>query len=311
MKKKSAQPKFEPEYLDSYWNFVNERHSIWYRRFIKEQDPPWTKDPILRDKFFTNMYRILDPGTQFAMKEIVKKQAPVPDKIFNLLIYRLMASNEGSFSALGFQALKSWSRENFEKRLKDYRERGNKPFGSAYMVNAYHMIGHSKDKIENVGAIFEILHNARKDWWNEISKALSPSYVYDVLISYPGIGNFLAYQVFVDATYPVLKGKPLLPFDQNAWAAAGPGAKVGLSFLLGKKPKNELPYMRWLQSHQNREFSRIGVSFPYLKDKSEKKIPLSLADIQNTLCEFGKYCRIKEGWTGKGAARGRKFVPSS
>src|ERR1051325_3471911 len=60
---------FEPVMLDLFYQLVTERQLIWVRR----QDgspPPWTNDPILRTEFITNMYRELDPGTQYLREKI-------------------------------------------------------------------------------------------------------------------------------------------------------------------------------------------------------------------------------------------------
>lgn len=277
------------------------------------QRPPWTEDPILRTQHFTNMYRILDPGTVFIVNALLEEESiPSIDKGFGVLIYRLMASNENSFQFLldqfSDQIFTNWNRQGFEFGLKSYREQGNKPFGGAYMVNAYHMIGHSKDKIENVGAIFDPL---AKDWqylWdNQLTFYEDMESSHDLLTQIPGIGNFIAYQSLVDLSYPVDKeAKGILGFDPNQWASAGPGAKRGLKILLEPgSTLSELSAMTILRESQEDEFKRLDLSFPWLKRGAKREL-LSLPDIQNTQCEFFKYWRSLQG--GK---RGRVFDEST
>ena len=107
--------------------------------------------------------------------------------------------------------------------------------------------------------------------------------------------------------YPlkVYDNKSLLPYSHDDWAVAGPGAKRGIS-IISKEGKGleDVDIMNWLRSNQHGEFRRLGLDFKYLTDEHGKQIDLSLANIQNCLCEFHKYIKIKEG---KGRGR-RKFT---
>jgi len=143
--------------------------------------------------------------------------------------------------------------------------------------------------------------------------------VYDAILDLPGFGNFLAYQVLVDCTYPlstddeasataddVSTGREsLLPFSPNAWAVAGPGAKRGLALLSGDAgERDDLAVMRWLWRNQAREFERLGLAFDWLRDEAGERVALSLADVQNCCCEFHKYEKVKRG-TGRARRRFR------
>jgi hypothetical protein len=114
--------------------------------------------------------------------------------------------------------------------------------------------------------------------------------------------------VLVDLLYPLTcyDGAPLLPFSHDDWSSAGPGAQRGVKMLLN--PDENLPplaVMRWLRAHQHEEFARLDLDFPYLIDeRSQQPRDISLANIQNCLCEFHKYIKIGNG-TGKGR---RKFA---
>jgi hypothetical protein len=134
--------------------------------------------------------------------------------------------------------------------------------------------------------------------------------VYEVLASAHGFGNFLAYQVLVDLLYPLdaFGGKPLLLYSHDDWSAAGPGAQRGIGMLLAPGVKVEhLAVMRWLREHQRAEFARLGLRFPFLTERDGRERELSLANIQNCLCEFHKFIKISEG-TGRGR---RKFAPAN
>ncbi|MFH1650447.1 MAG: nucleotide kinase domain-containing protein [Candidatus Woesearchaeota archaeon] len=286
------------ESLDLFWRFIAERQAIWHLRFILKQKWPWTEDAVLRDNRFTNIYRELDPGTQYALNDILETDFPAKYKTFNIMLYRLIGKKE-THKSLGFQRLESFSSSALSSGLKRVRESGEKPFTAAYLVAGYAQYG-GKDKCENVANLFKIIHDDFDSIWKKLSSAQSMQEAYKIILNVPGFGNFLSFQVLVDLTYPLncLNDKPLLNLDQNEWAAAGPGAKRGILLLdENAKISDELRIMKWLQKNQKNEFSRLGIDFKYWTQNG-KPIPISLPNIQNCLCEFHKYVKIKNN-TGR------------
>ncbi|MBI2670642.1 hypothetical protein HYX18_01520 [Candidatus Woesearchaeota archaeon] len=294
---------FIKEKLDLFWWFVNERQSIWNKRFIEKLPYPWTSDKVLKEEHFTNVYRELDPGTLYVVKSILELNKPKPDKIFNNMIYRLIGREE-TFDFIGFQDLVSFNPKIFQSKLKDFRSSGKNVFTGAYLVSGYSNMG-SKDKIENITKLFIKIHNNFDLFYNNIENSKTSEQVYTVIKSQDGFGNFLAYQVLVDLLYPLkcYQNKPLLPYSHNDWAIAGPGARKGIKLIIDGAVKiSDLDVMKWLRSNQKNEFKRLDLKFPYLI-KNKEKMEISLANIQNCLCEFYKYVKIKEGF-GRGR---RKF----
>lgn len=298
---------FRQDRLDLFWWFVCERQSIWNKRFVLRSPPPWTSDRILRSTRFTNVYRELDPGTRYALDEILEKDVPRPDKVFNVMLYRLIGRSE-THAWIGFQRLDEFDATDLECRLKHLRDAMHKPvFTGAYLVSGYSGMG-SKDKVENVCRLFEHLCDEFDWFYGRLMSAKQASEAYHAIRSMAGFGNFLAYQVLVDLLYPirVYDNTPLLHLSSEHWAAAGPGAKKGIQMLFhGSERVAPLRIMLWLRDHQASEFARLGLDFPYLKDDQAQSIPLSLPNIQNCLCEFHKYIKIHEG-TGRGR---RQFRP--
>lgn len=298
---------FRNDRLNLFWWFICERQNIWYRRFVQKLPPPWTKDPVMQNERFTNVYRELDPGTQYVIREILEIDAPRPDKIFNTMLYRLIGRSE-THAAIGFQQLATFNPAHLGKLLKERSLQGKPLFTAAYMVSAYSNMG-SKSKIENIVQLFTLLHQDFHTFYKRIETCTSAAEIYEVLRSAHGFGNFLSYQVLVDLLYPleVYGNVPLLLYSHDDWASAGPGAQRGISMLLKEVKKMEyLDVMRWLRENQILEFNRLDLNFPYLIDRNGKAVAISLANIQNCLCEFHKYVKISEG-TGRGR---RKFTPS-
>lgn len=293
--------------LDLFWKFITERQQIWFRRVVENEPLPWTDDEILNNYRFTNVYRQLDPGTQYVIQDILETESSRRNKIFNVMMYRLIGRLE-THKFLGFQQLESFEPSEFEERLKRRRDvNGEKIFTGAYMVAGYSRMG-SSDKVENVAALFGEIAS-HEEYFQQLVLADSAKEAYDLIRKQPGFGNFLSYQVLVDLLYPVeyYDGDSILPFSANDWSSPGPGAQKGLNRLVDSFDKvTQLEVMRWLQEHQQEEFSRLNLDFPYLLDKDGEKMALSLADIQNCLCEFYKYHKILNS---EGRAR-RRFRDS-
>ena len=175
------------------------------------------------------------------------------------------------------------------------------------MVSAYASMG-SHDKIENITRLFARLQRRFGDFFARIERSQTSAQVYETLGSADGFGNFLAYQTLVDLLYPlkVYGGKPLLPYSHDDWASAGPGAQRGIAMLLADGIRaDHLTVMRWLRWNQQTEFERLGLDFHYLADAQGTPQPISLANIQNCLCEYHKYVKI-----GAGTGRGRRKFSS-
>lgn len=292
--------------LDLFWWLVCERQRVWQRRVVEGRPPPWSDDLTLQRERFTNVYRILDPGTQYAIERILEVPAPKPDRIFNVLLYRLIGRAE-THAALGFQRLDCFDPDHLRRTLRGIRAAGRPPFTAAYTVSGYASMGGS-DKIENVARLFNQLHSGFDALYSRVERSVSAEEAHRVLRSAFGFGDFLAYQVLVDLLYPlrIEGGRPLLPFRHDDWARAGPGARRGISLLRGPGcGLDDLAVMHRLREWQRVDLARPGSDFPWLLNGRGRPIPLSLADIQNCLCEFHKYVKIRDG-SGRGR---RKFVP--
>lgn len=309
LNKKITTKDFNSKYLDLFWQFITLRQTVWYKRFVLKSSQPWTKDIILQKERFTNIYRELDPGTAYAKHMILETSNSKADKIFNIMLYRLIGRST-THEQIGFQHLLTFNPEKLEKQLKYIRDGLNMPpFTAAYMVSGYSMMG-SHDKIENIVKIFTEIQKDFDTINEKIDKCKSSQEAYNVIQRIQGFGTFLAYQVLVDLLYPLAinNGKPLLPYSNNDFSSAGPGAKRGINILLKEKgSRDNLSVMKWLQSNQEEEFQRLNLKFPYLKNSKGEDIEISLSNIQNCLCEFHKYVKIREH-TGKGR---RKFHPTT
>lgn len=265
---------------------VSERQTIYHKRHALGQPYPWTSDRILDENRFTNIYRETDPGTQYAIANILETDQRPLDKAFNIMIYRLIGRKE-THQTLGFMRLMEFDQLNFRGGL---RAIAPPIFTSAYTVCPWRVI--SPCKIENVAELVSRLVRDLPSLWGSVQNSQSMQSAYTALHSCQGYGDFLAYQCLVDFTYPV-KGGALVPLNPDEWAAAGPGAKKGIEAIAGYPVTNrdkQLQVMQWLHRHQEREFARLGLDFPRWRN-----LPISLPNIQNSLCSFQKYVKLQGG----------------
>ena len=300
---------FRADRLDRFVRFVAERQRAWYRRVVLGEAPPWSADEVLRTRRFTNVYRVLDPGTQYAIQAILDRDEPAPDRAFNAMLYRLVGRAE-THAHVGFQRLGDFEVDGFEAALKERRDGGGDEAGGPVFTGAYLVAGYSgyggSDKVENVARLFGEVRDRFPGFWDQVEDASGPAAVYSAIRELPGFGNFLAYQVVVDLLYP------LPPYPPAEWAAAGPGARRGLAMLSAEDADHrsrdgvtELDAMRWLWRNQEREFDRLDEGFVWLRDADGKRVELSLADVQNCCCEFYKWQTVT---AGEGRTR-RRFRP--
>ena len=107
---------------------------------------------------------------------------------------------------------------------------------------------------------------------------------FDLLRSYPSIGDFLAYQFVTDLNYSVITN-----FSEMEFVVPGPGALDGIRKCfsdLGGLTEADL--IRLVTERQEGEFQRLGLRFRDLWGRR-----LQLIDCQNLFCEVSKYARVK------------------
>ena len=107
---------------------------------------------------------------------------------------------------------------------------------------------------------------------------------FDIIKSYPLIGNFMAYQLVTDINY-----SEVVDWKEDEFTVAGPGSLRGIKkcFIDTGDISNE-DIIRYMYEHQDEEFKRLNLDFKKIGDR-----PLQLIDCQNIFCELDKYCREK------------------
>lgn len=276
------------KHLDKFAAFVIERHNIWRRR-ASGQKGPWTRDEILLKYRFCNVYRELDRTTKWITDNWRTPHENDPHLWFAMVVARLVNHPE-TLAQISLPG--RWNKAQFLKIMLGRKERGEKVFGSAYIVSTNGVERNKADYLAD-----EVLD----PMWEQREK-LKPKQgdrlqdFFSRLMTFQGMGSFMAAQVVADIkyVYPLSEAR-----DWWTFASSGPGSRRGMSYLLGYDPRTQWKEHEWKEALM--ELSMI--MNPIVE---AAKLPrLHNQDLQNCLCEFSKYRRTQLG-TGRPK---QKFVP--
>jgi hypothetical protein len=283
--------------LRTFWYWVSERQMIYHRRFELHEMPPWTDDRILRSYHFCNVYRELDRGTLFLTQQVLPHVKTPQEALWQILIYRyfnniatyqFLADRFGDNHIIG----DVWDHTEVAKALTTWERQENTVFTNAFTVTGIRFGGYP-DKIRNVCFLMEHLQKQLQETYERIEKADTFRQLYYVFRGLDGYGAFLAFQVAVDYAYYDTT------FDRDSFAEPGPGCRNGLRWIYpnirGMQSFEKMIYE--LTASQEEAFNHFELPFPRWQDKR-----IVASDIENCLCEFSKYIRLKTGHRLDGSA---------
>ena len=272
------------EVYDLYWYFAYERQNIFWKK-LNNEPAPWTEDPILQTYKFCNSYRVNDRVSQYLLKNVIynHKTYKSEDMIFRILLFKLF-NKESTWELLlhhfGDITLSNFNRKEYSKVLEDAIGSGMKIYNDAYISCATKAFGYDR-KHDNHLALLEKIFLIDKAHL-KIMDAKTMKDGFDILRSYPLIGNFMAYQLVTDINY-----SDVVDWSEDEFTVAGPGSLRGIKkcFIDRGNMSNE-DIIRYMYEHQDEEFKRLHLDFKRIANR-----PLQLIDCQNIFCELDKYCR--------------------
>lgn len=289
---KSANPKFHPEHLKMFREFVIDRYRIHVLKDVEGQPAPWTDNPILREFKFTNVRREHDKTTKHLLALLeANKDAPYNDKLMNIIMYRLFNKME-TIDLIGWVRWSRFDEGTIRAKLQ------SAPEGFVYFTNAFYTTGmrqgmnrqYPEEEFKPIN-VPKVLNRDKIKLVKAIKAARTPMGVMDALKQIDGVGDFLGYQMFVDFTY-----LPEFPWSENEFVVSGPGCERGLSELFIDRDGltfDELLF--WLRDNcpfTQEELDELMVDLPEYDRK------MNIMSLENCMCELSKYIRAKEG-TGR------------
>lgn len=274
------------EIYDMYWYFAYERQEIFVKK-LKGEKQPWTKDSILQEYKFCNAYRVNDRVSQYLLRNVIYNGVSYSDAdmLFRIILFKLF-NKESTWELLekniGDITLEKFDINKFSNILSDAIKNGISIYNDAYISCANKAFGMERKHDNHLALIRKMFLDDHIDEKIKIAKSMEEAF--NIIKSYPLIGNFLAYQLVTDINYSEVTN-----FREDEFCVVGPGSLRGIKkcfISLGNNTNEDI--IRYMCEHQEEEFKRLGLDFKYIGKRK-----LQLIDCQNIFCELDKYCREK------------------
>lgn len=271
---------------DTYWRFAAERQRVFMQR-VAGRPAPWTTDPVISVHKFTNAYRASDRVSQYLIRNVIYRDDlpnSAEEVLFRTLLFKLFNKIE-TWEVLertfGAVTLADYNFTRYDRVLTATKSAGERIYSAAYIMppggSAY---GHEMKHQNHLCLLEQMLSDGLATKLGNLRKMQAG---FELLKSYPTIGDFLAYQFIIDINYT-----ELTDFPEKEFVVPGPGAKDGLRKCFSDNAGlGEPELIRLMADQQEREFERLGLKFDSLWGR-----PLQLIDCQNLFCEVDKYARV-------------------
>ena len=269
---------------ETYWKFAAERQEVFFRK-LEGCLPPWTDDPVIARHKFTNAYRAADRVSQFLIRYVIYEGGQsAPEVFFRTILFKLFNKIETwelLKSKLGEIAWEGYSFDQFDGVLTSALASKTRIYSAAYIMPSGSSTFGYREKHRNHLKLLERMMEDEVPY--RIAAAPTMRQAFEILRSYPTIGDFLAYQFVTDLNY-----SEICHFSEMEFVVPGPGARDGIHKCfsdLGGLSESDI--IRLVTDRQENEFERLGLEFRSLWGKR-----LQLIDCQNLFCEVSKYARV-------------------
>lgn len=264
-----------------YRDFVFHRHRVWEARQAGEPQP-WAPQGhyLLNTKKFTNVFRALDPGSQYVIQMLQEPGLEPRDALARAILYRFTnrpQTWDHLKSVYGRWPLADDMDDDLVQALHETPD--GQIFSGAYIIMP--TPGREGDKAQGAVRLARRLtvRGGPENVVDQVVGAGTPAAAYEALRSHFGMGDFMSMQILTDWGYYWPE------YDENEFVVAGPGSRRGVAELFPAKVDTE-EVLRWVRDQWWQDLASPAIPLPNGLYRA-----LSLMDVQNTFCEFSKYLR--------------------
>ena len=272
----------ELTHAHDFLNYSIERYKIFLRR--KEgMNSPWTRDLVLREFSFCNIFRE-DDRTTIWFRDNIRDPLNRDTRVFIATVAFRWFNRITTGEIIKDILLEyGWNRAAVERRLE----------GVAPVVTGAYIIKtpNGRTKLQGVCDCIDGVQDGTADIITRCrSGAVTLEGLWERLCEFPYLGPFMAYEIVTDLAHTWMGWDAT---DHFTWASPGPGAARGISRVVcgetdtfsynSKADRKKIIYlMRRLLSFMTQQWP--------------KQYPCwGMREVEHTLCEFDKYKRGQEG----------------
>ncbi|WP_405940591.1 nucleotide kinase domain-containing protein [Streptomyces sp. NBC_00207] len=268
--------------FDTYWRFAAARQQVYLSR-LGEAPKPAVPDPVLAQHRFTNCFRAADRVSQYLIGHVsYRGDQEWQEVFFRTLLFKFFNKIQTwqlLEEHLGEVAWHRYDYRSLDRVLSRAFTAGERLYSAAY-ITPPPQLGEQRKHRNHLRLVELMMGQGAPE---RVRKAASMREAYQVLLSFPALGPFLAYQYLIDLNYAAG-----LSFSEMDFVVPGPGARDGIRKCFGAAAGGiEAEAIRYMSDTQQEHFARLGLTFTGLRGR-----PLQLIDCQNLFCEVDKYARV-------------------
>lgn len=268
--------------FDTYWRFATARQRVYLAR-LGEASLPADQDPVLAQYRFTNCFRAADRVSQYLIGQVsYRGDQEWREVFFRTLLFKVFNKIqtwqllEERLDEVTWREYEFWALDSV---LSKAFEEGERLYSAAY-ITPPPALGEQRKHSNHLRLIELMMGQGAPE---RIQESISMREAYEVLLGFPAVGPFLAYQYLIDLNYAAQ-----MPFSEMDFVVPGPGARDGIRKCFGRTADGlEAEVIRYMADTQHEHFDRLGLQFTGLRGR-----PLQLIDCQNLFCEIDKYSRV-------------------
>ena len=265
--------------IGDLFNFMKERHAIHERRRAG-LPKPWTQDRILQEYKFCNVYRELDTETKWIKENWREPLADHGYLFFAMLVARVVNWHE-TLDDLGIPI--PFDAKRFQRVLNKRKAMNQQVWTGAYMVTT-HAVPLPKEQYY-AERVLQPIWDQRSVLMPKAGDTLAA--FHERLAAQVGIGAFVAAQVVADTKH---HGPLRDAGDWATWAAMGEGSRRGMNRVMGRPYKERTSPAVWQRDLATLHYRIIEA---IRTERGHNLQWIDAQDLQNCLCEFDKYERVR------------------